>query len=110
MHEIGDRIGKFYSKWMETVEPPLFVALALLHGTALYEAVGQVNDGINKMRTEGFPAIHRAVTSGHRPDIEPLKAMWTDVAGRRDEQLRLSRQHFSLTRDDIEKSLRPRRP
>jgi hypothetical protein len=55
IYGIGDRIEQFYREWMETIEPPLFVTLALLQGTALYSAVGQINDGMTKIKQEGFP-------------------------------------------------------
>jgi hypothetical protein len=37
---------------------------------------------------------------------DALTQMWAAVAGRRDEHLRLAREHLSLTREDVERSVR----
>lgn len=96
----------FSSKWQRTIEPALFAALLVLRGTDLYEPVGQVNEQINKMKLEGLEPFRTALTQGKRPSTEAIAAMWKNVIGRRDEHLKLARQHFSLTREDVEKSLR----
>jgi hypothetical protein len=91
---------------MQVIQPPLFVALALLHGSAMYDAVVGINDEIRKISIEGFPEIRKAIVAGHRPHTQPLTAMWHDIVGRRNEHLRLAQQHFSLTREDVERSVR----
>jgi hypothetical protein len=70
--EIREEIRNFSSKWQNTIEPPLFVALLVLRGTALYEAVGEVNDRINEIKIQGLDPIREAVTAGRRPDTQPI--------------------------------------
>jgi hypothetical protein len=109
-YEMGRRIQNFYDEWVQVIQPPLFVALALLHGTAMYGAVVGINDGIKKMSAEdtegGFIDIRKAIVAGHRPNTQPLTAMWRDILAKRSEHLRLAIQHFSLTREDVERSVR----
>jgi hypothetical protein len=109
--EYRRRIEDFSNKWVQAVQPPLFVALALLHGTEVYRAVYEINDRIKKMYAEdtdgGFPAIGKVVLAGHRPDTQPITAMWRDIIALRNEHLRLVIEHFSLKRDDVEKAVRP---
>lgn len=104
--EIREEIRKFSSQWQNRIEPPLFAALLVLRGTDLYEAVSEVNEKINEIKLQGLDTIKDAVTAGRRPNTQPITAMWDDIVGRRDSHLALARQHFSLEREDVEKSVR----
>ncbi|BBU21820.1 hypothetical protein PFJ02_21235 [Mycobacterium xenopi] len=104
--EIHEQIEKFMAKWMDRIEPPLFVALYLLHGTAMYPAVGQINNGINTIRQQGIPSITRPILDGQRPVTTPIRNMWNDVLRLRDEHLKLAHEHFSLERTEVEKYVR----
>ena len=72
----------------------------------MYGALEQVNNGINWIKNDGIKAILTPVREGRRPNTVPLTARWRDILRRRDEHLTLARQHFSLTRDDVETSVR----
>lgn len=106
--EVIEQIQQFFAKWMDTIEPALFVALYLLHDTPMYPAVGQINDGINEIRKDGIPSITRPIIQGRRPDTAQLTTMWNNILRRRDEHLKLARQHFSLTHKDVERYVRQR--
>jgi hypothetical protein len=113
IYEVGRRFQTFYNGWAGVVQPPLFVALAILHGTEMYDEVEAINDGIVKMSNEdtegGFIAIREEIFAdalqgiGHRPATARLTAMWQDIVGRRYEHLRLVQQHFDLTRKVVER-------
>lgn len=104
--EIARRVETFYNRWTQTVQPPLFVALVLLHGTPMYSEVVAINDGVTKVAREGFTVIQQTLNEGRRPDTGPIKDMWNAVLLRRNDHLRLAHQHFSLIRDDVERDLR----
>jgi hypothetical protein len=104
--EIIEQIQQFVAKWMDKVEPPLFVALYMLYGTDVYQAVAEINDGINEIRKDGIPSITRPIAAGRRPDTAPLKDMWNGILGRRDAHLKLAREHFSLDRNDVVRYIR----
>lgn len=103
---IREEIRNFSFKWQNSIEPPLFVALLILRGTALYDAVAGVNDKINEIKREGLDGIKDAVSKGRRPETEPISAIWKNVIERRDDHLSLARQHFSLDRNDVEQYVR----
>jgi hypothetical protein len=104
----------FYDRWVGVIQPPLFVALAILHGTDVYDAVSGINDGIAKMSNEetdgGFVDIRNAMFAdalrriGHRPVTTPLTDTSKDIIDRHNEHLQLLQQHFSLSREDVEKA------
>lgn len=50
--EMVRHVQAFYNEWVQTIQPPLFVALATLHGTELYAAVFELNAAIKKMADE----------------------------------------------------------
>jgi hypothetical protein len=118
--EIGRRFETFYDRWLGVIQPPLFVCLAMLHATELYDAAKWINDAIAKMSNEdtegGFVGIRKAMLPdaqhgiAHRPDTGPLTVMWHDILGRRNEHLRLLQQHFSLRREDVEAYVRQHWP
>jgi hypothetical protein len=102
---IPEEIRRFSCEWQNRIEPPLFVALLVLRGTDLYGPVGEVNDIINEMKTTGLEPIRQAVKDRRRPDTQPITSMWENVWNRRNEHLTLARQHFSLNREDVEKTV-----
>jgi len=106
LDSIREEIRRFSWEWLNRIEPPLFAALLVLRGTALYDSVGEVNDKLNEMKTEGLEAIRQAVKERRRADTEWLTSMGENVINRRNEHLTLARQHFSLERDDVERSVR----
>lgn len=104
--ETREAMRSFSSKWQHEIEPTLFVALLVLRGTDLYEATGALNDKINEIKTQGLEPIRQGLAAGRQPDTAPIEVMWEDVKNRRDEHLRLARQHFSLERKDVERAVR----
>jgi hypothetical protein len=106
LDSIPEETRRFSWEWQNRIEPPLFVALLVLRGTALYDAVGEVNDKINEIKTEGLEPIRQAVKDRQRPDTKGITSMWKNITDRRDGHLTLARQHFSLTRKDVERSVR----
>jgi hypothetical protein len=111
--EVGRRYVGFYERWAGAIQPLLFVALAILHDTEVYDAVVKINNDIAKMSkedTEGgfadvrnqiFPDVRQDMV--YRPDTRQLKYMWHDISGRRDQHLRLMQLHFSLNRKNVER-------
>jgi hypothetical protein len=103
-------VEDFYNEWIQATQPPLFVALAILHGTGMHRTVHELNELMKKMSAEdtegGFVDIRKAIVAGHRPDTNPLTAMWRDIIALRYEHLRLATQHFSLKREDVERAVR----
>jgi hypothetical protein len=104
--EFSRHVETFYNKWTQAIQPPLFVALALLHGTEMYTEVVEVNDELAKVGREGFTVIQQTLAQGRKPDTGAIKNMWNAILLRRNEHLRLTHQHFSLKRDDVEQYLR----
>jgi hypothetical protein len=92
-------------EWLNRIERPLFVALLVLRGTPLYDAVEKVNDKFDEMKTE-FEVIRQSVKDGRRPATEGMTSMGNSVVNRRNEHLMLARLHFSLSRADAEDSVR----
>jgi hypothetical protein len=108
LDSIPEEIRRFSWEWQNRIERPLFVALLVLRGTALYDAVDALNNKIDEIKTDGLEPIRQAAKDRRRPDqagIEAITSMWENVIARRKEHLTLARQHFSLKRADVEKSL-----
>ena len=108
--EVNRTVKAFYASWTESVEPPLFKALALLRGSELYLPVKQLNADIRAMMETTLAAMLQPIFTGGRVDVEPLKTAWRDIAGRRNEHLNLAHDHLSLTLADVERALGPPRP
>lgn len=106
LDSIPEETRRFSWEWQNRIERPLFVALLVLRGTDLYDAVGQVNDKINEIKTKGLEPIRQAGKDRQRPDTTEITSLWNSVVNRRDEHLTLARKHFSLERPDVEKSVR----
>ncbi len=105
-YDIGGRVEKFTSKWTELVEPPLFVALALLKDTPFDEAMKDINTGIRDiMEKELFKVLNVGIL-GQRPDITTLDQKWKTLMRKREEHLNLTRKHFSLDLKSVEAELR----
>jgi hypothetical protein len=104
--DIANRIAQLYTKWVQLVEPPLFVARALLPDTALDAAVREISADIRKINNEVMPAIRDATVGvrGIRPDTELFDATWKQLMNRRQQHLDLAREHFSLSLDDVQKA------
>jgi hypothetical protein len=105
LDSIPEETRRFSWEWQNRIEPPLFVALLVLRGTPLYDAVGEVNDKMNEIKTDGLEPIRQAVKDRQRPDTEGITSMWKNITDRRDAHLTLARQHFSLSRKDVERSV-----
>jgi len=105
--DIGDRIAAFNTRWMSTVEPPVFHALTVLSGTPLYEPMREL---VIKYReliggTE-LTIVFNAAAVGRRPDTKKIDEMWNGVMGLRQTHLDLAREHFSLNLGDLEKAVK----
>ncbi len=106
LDSIPHETQRFSREWQNRIEPPLFVALLVLRGTCLYDAVEGLNQKIDDIKTEGLEPIRQAAKDRRRPDTEEITSMWRNVINRRREHLALARKHFSLERRDVEESLR----
>ncbi len=108
--------GKFYARWVGIIQPPLFSALAILHGTELFEEINEISDMLVKLATEDsegtFIDMGNKIKSGKRPDVRTFSNRFGAVYARSEKHLRLVREHFSLKREDIERTVREdfRRP
>jgi hypothetical protein len=105
-YDIGERVTVFMDTWVKTIEPPLFLTLALLRDTPMEKPVKELNDKLTKLKEEGFPQLtHPAFFENRRPDVEPVDAMRKDITRLRNEHLNLATKHFSLALDDVERWL-----
>lgn len=105
-YDIGERVTVFMDTWVKTIEPPLFLTLALLGDTPMEKPVKELNDKLTKLKEEGFPLLtHPILFENRRPDVEPVDAMWKDITRLRNEHLNLAARHFSLALDDVERWL-----
>ncbi|MES3639878.1 hypothetical protein Q9Q75_25720 [Mycobacterium intracellulare] len=106
--EIGGRVEKFVNKWTELVEPPLFVALALLKDTPFDEAMKDINTGIRDIMEKELWKVLNVGILGQRPDIAiaTLDQKWKVLLRKREEHLNLTRKHFSLDLKSVEAELR----
>lgn len=103
-------LGKFYSKWIEIVQPPLFYANAILHGTELFWDINRINAEWTKLTREDSPGtiidIGNKIESGNKPDVRAFTKRFGEIYERSDEFLTLMREHLSLELDDIERAVR----
>lgn len=105
--EIGQQYETFLAKWTETVEPPLFVALALLQGTPFDAAVKELNQMLADYKTKELPKLNVALEVRGRPDTTPIAEAWKKILGTRQTHLDLARKHFSLELEAVEEATRP---
>jgi hypothetical protein len=103
--EMGAKYESFVAKWADTIEPRLFTALALLHGTPLDEPLRELNVKLAEVIRTQVPLLAEQFKEGRRPDTSSMRAAWNDVAGRRQEHLDLARQHFGLALADVHRIL-----
>jgi hypothetical protein len=106
--EIGIRMQNFLGKWTELVEPPIFIALALLKDTPFDDPMIDVNTRIRDLLEK---ELHKVLTStvqavGRRPDVTTLDRKWKELTGKREEHLNLTRKHFSLDLNKVEAEMR----
>jgi hypothetical protein len=102
-YDLGDRFGGFLDAWMQMIEPPLFLTLALLQDTPLEAPVRRLNEQLTEIKEVELPALMRATSfEFRRPDVGPIDEKWKNITRQRNEHLALTRQHLSLNLDDIE--------
>lgn len=105
-YDLSDRYTNFLDAWVQRIEPPLFLTLALLQDTPLEEPVRQLNERLTEIKAVEIPALTRATSfEFRRPDVDPINAKWTDITRKRNEHLALAREHLSLSLDDVEAHL-----
>ena len=82
-------LGKFYSKWVEIIQPPLFSALAIFHGTELFAELNEINDKFLKLATEDsegtFIDLGNKIKSGKRPDTRTFSNRFGEIYARSEE-------------------------
>jgi hypothetical protein len=106
--EVGAQYETYLAKWTETVEPPLFVALALLKGTPLYEPLKQLNKMLADYKTQELPKLTATLHLGIRPDTTSVGEAWKAILATRQAHLDLAQEHFSLNLEDVEAATRRR--
>jgi hypothetical protein len=105
---IRGELQRFSWEWQNKIERPLFVALLVLRGTDVYDAVDDLAKKTDEIKTDGLEPIRQAIRERRRPDaaaIEGITSMWKNVIDRRRAHLTLARQHFSLARTDVERDV-----
>lgn len=105
--EIADYYGTFISKWNETLEPPLFVAMTILEDSPLESLVADFSQMLESYREE-VSKILPVAANGRRPRTEPASRVWSDIFQSRKIHLDLARKHFSLGLRDVEAAVRGR--
>ncbi len=100
--EVGAQYETFIAKWTETVEPPLFVALALLKGTPLYEPLRELNLMLADYKREELPKLTATLPRGQRPNTTSVRDTWNKILGTRQTHLDLAQEHFSLSLEDVQ--------
>lgn len=103
--EISAQYAAYIARWVETVEPPLFVALALLKGTPLYEPLRELNQMLADYKNQELPKLTENLYRGIRPDTTPIGKAWTAILATRQAHLDLAQKYFSLKLDDVQASI-----
>ncbi|MFL0289395.1 hypothetical protein ACJH6H_29705 [Mycobacterium sp. SMC-21] len=104
-YEIGARVQEFVNRWTDLVEPPLFVALALLKDTPFDESMKDINAKIRHLTEKELPGVLDVGIRGRRPDVASLDATWKEILRQREGHLNLARKHFSLNLRAVESEL-----
>jgi hypothetical protein len=99
---IGNRVQAFFTKWVQIVEPEIFVAQALLQDTPLDPPIREISDDFREITNHLLPEVRQALGQGRRPTTARFDALSKQLLARRTDHLDLARQHFSLTLDDVE--------
>lgn len=106
-YDIGSRVERFTNKWTELVEPPLFIALALLKDTPFDQPMRDLNTEIRDLLEKELPKVlDSGLFQGNRPDIAELDRKWKVITRRREEHLNMTRTHFSLDLKTVESEIR----
>ncbi len=103
--EVGAQYETYLATWVETVEPPLFVALAMLKGTPLYQPVRDLNKMLADYKAIEIPKMTETLQFGRPPDTTSIRAAWSAVLATRQIHLDLAQVHFSLNLEDVEAAL-----
>ncbi len=104
-YEIGAQYETYLATLVETVEPPLFVALAMLKGTPLYEPLRDLNQLFADYKGVEIPKLTESFFVGMRPDTTSLSEAWKGILAVRQQHLDLAQDHFSLNLADVEAAL-----
>lgn len=104
-YEMGAQYETFLARLVEVVEPPLFVALAILKGTPLYEPLRELNKLFADYKTVEIPKLSEGFFVGRRPDTTSLRDAWKAILAVRQQHLDLAQEHFSLNLADVEAAL-----
>ncbi|MDA2893381.1 hypothetical protein PDG61_20875 [Mycolicibacterium sp. BiH015] len=104
-YEIGAQYETYLARWVEVVEPPLFVALSMLKGTPLYEPLRELNKMLADYKNVEIPKLNNGIFSGRRPDTTSLGDAWKAILAVRQQHLDLAQEHFSLNLADVEAAI-----
>lgn len=104
-YDIGERAMSFFTKWGELVEPPLFVALALVKNTPIDEPMKEINTGIRDLMEKELPKVMNVEMMGRRPDITIFDQKWKTILRNREQHLNLARAHFAVDLKTVEAEL-----
>jgi hypothetical protein len=100
-----DYTRMYYSltdRWVTAVEPHVFRSLALLEDTPLKDGVEELMKDFDRIVNKHLPKITESVLGGSRPDTDPIKAAWKQMAERRQAHLEMVREHFGLRLTEVE--------
>lgn len=104
-YEIQAQYETYIARWVETVEPPLFVALAMLKGTPLYEPLREFNTMLADFKNSEIKNLNDSVFNSMRPDTTSLSDAWKAILATRQQHLDLAQEHFSLNLADVEAAI-----
>ena len=104
--DISLRVQAFVIKWTELVEPPLFIALALLKNTPFDQPMKDINTGIRDLLDTELAKVLQLQLMTQRPDITALDSKWSAILRNRERHLNLAREHFSLDLQTVEAEMR----
>lgn len=104
-YEIQAQYETYIARWVEVVEPPLFVALSMLKGTPLYEPLRDLNKILADYKNLEIPKLNEGIFNGRRPDTASLGDAWKAILAVRQQHLDLAQKHFSLNLADVEAAI-----
>jgi hypothetical protein len=103
--EIQAQYEIYLARWVEVVEPPLFVALTMLKGTPLYEPLRDLNKMMGDYKNTEIPKLNEGIFNGRRPNTTSLGEAWKAILAARQDHLDLAQEHFSLNLADVEAAI-----
>ncbi|WP_431236067.1 hypothetical protein ACQ856_30275 (plasmid) [Mycolicibacterium psychrotolerans] len=103
--EVGAQFATYVARWVETVEPPLFRALAMLKGSPLYQPLKDLNQLLTDYKNVELPKLTATLGVGRRPDTTSVGEAWRAILAVRQAHLDLAQDHFSLNLEDVEAAL-----